>query len=546
MDEPRMRWWGWADPEQPVEVSAAGEALLREEIGLGDRSTPPVPLEEVRLPDPRLPEPAAAALRAAVGEERVRDDRETRVRHAAGRSYPDLVRLRSGDGSGAPDVVVYPGSEAEVVEVVRVCDAEGVAVVPFGGGTSVVGAVEALRDGHAAAIALDLRRLDSLNTDRASLTATIGAGLPGRDAEARLQGRGLTLGHFPQSFEFGSIGGYVATRSAGQASTGYGRIDEMVLGLRCVAPAGTLVAKPVPATAAGPSLLQLLVGSEGAFGVITEATLQVRALPRSRRYEGWSFKSFEEGCQAFRAMEQGHVSPDVARLSDESESRMAMAMSSHGGLVERLGRAYLGSRGHGSGCIAITGWEGEDEGAVARRAADTRRLLREHGALSLGASPGRAWLRARYLGPYQRDELLGRGAFAETLETATTWSNLAALHKAVADALRKALGDQGTPALVACHVSHLYPAGASLYFTFLASALPDRQLEQWAVAKRAAMEAIVAAGGTITHHHAVGHDHAEWLRQEIGDLGVETLRTVKDRLDPRGIMNPGKLLPPPR
>jgi alkyldihydroxyacetonephosphate synthase len=532
--EPRMRWWGWAEPDHPVEVSTAGEELLRSEIGLGDESFPPVGIDDVRLPEP-------AALPDLPGE--VLTDRESRIRHAAGRSYPDLVRLRSGDGSGAPDAVVLPGTEDEVAGVLAACAEAGVAVVPFGGGTSVVGGVEAGRGSHSAAIALDLRRLDSLTVDRVSLTATMGAGLPGRRAEARLQGRGLTLGHFPQSFEFGSVGGYVATRSAGQASTGYGRVDEMVLGLRCVAPAGTIAARPVPATAAGPSLLQLLVGSEGALGVITEATLAVRPLPAARRYEGWSFRSFAEGCAAFRAMEQGHVSPDVARLSDEPETRMAMAMSSHGGLAERLGRAYLGSRGHGSGSIAILGWEGEED-QVARRAADTRRVLRAHGGLALGARPGRSWLRARYLGPYQRDELLGRGALAETLETATSWSNLGALHRAVGDALRDALAARGTPALVACHVSHLYPSGASLYFTFLARAQRGEELDQWRAAKRAAMEAIVATGGTITHHHAVGRDHAEWLAAEVGDLGVEALRAVKDRLDPRGIMNPGKLLPP--
>ena len=537
--DPRMRWWGWAEPDHPIEVSAAGEELLRREIGLGDAVTPPVALDDVRLPEPaELPD----ALAEAVGAGNVLLDREVRVRHAAGRSYPDLVRLRSGDGSGAPDAVVLPGAEEEVAAVIAVCDAEGIAVVPFGGGTSVVGGVESLRGLHSASIALDLRRLDALSVDRPSLTATMGAGLPGRRAEARLQARGLTLGHFPQSFEFGSVGGYVATRSAGQASTGYGRADELVVGLRCVAPAGVLEAKPVPATAAGPSLLQLLTGSEGAFGVITEATLGVRPLPAERRYEGWSFRSFAEGCAAFRAMEQEHVSPDVARLSDEDETRMAMAMSSHGGLAERAGKAYLRSRGHGAGCIAIVGWEGA-EGHAARRAADTRRVLRAHGGLSLGARPGRSWLRARYLGPYQRDELLARGGLAETLETATSWSNLATLHRAVGDALREALGARGTPALVACHVSHLSPSGASLYFTFLARAQRGEELDQWRAAKRAAMEAIVANGGTITHHHAVGRDHAEWLRDEIGELGVEALRAVKERLDPRGIMNPGKLLP---
>jgi alkyldihydroxyacetonephosphate synthase len=542
MSTEQMRWYGWAEPEHPFVAPPEGEALLREEIGLDDRHTPPVALEAVRLPEAELPDAAAAALREAVGEERVSSDHEARVRHAAGRSYPDLFRLRSGELPAAPDAVVWPGSEDEVAAVLRVCGDAGVAVVPFGGGTSVVGGLDSLRGPHAATIALDLRRLDSLTTDRTSLTATMGGGLPGRRAEARLQARGLTLGHYPQSFEFGSIGGYVATRSAGQSSTGYGRIDETVLGLRCVAPTGTLEAKPHPATAAGPSLLQLLVGSEGALGAITEATLSVRPLPEARRYEGWSFRSFEEGAAAFRALEQGHVAPDIARLSDEDETRMAMAMSATGSAAERAGRAYLGLRGHGGGCIAILGWEGGRDD-VPRRAAETRRVARANGGLALGARPGRGWLRNRYLGPYQRDVLLDRGMLAETLETATSWSNLARLHGAVRDALHGALAARGTPALVACHVSHLYPSGASLYFTFLARSEPGRELEQWAAAKRAAMDAIVGAGGTITHHHAVGRDHAEWLAAEVGELGVEALRAVKDQLDPAGIMNPGKLLP---
>jgi alkyldihydroxyacetonephosphate synthase len=539
-----MRWWGWGEPPAPVRLSPAGEELIRSELGLPD-APPLVPpsIDEVRVPDPALPAGAEDALRAAVGDENVQLDRLSRVRRAAGRSYPDLFRLRSGDASNAPDAVVLPGSEEEIAAVLEVCGRERIAVVPFGGGTSVVGGVEPLHDGLEAAIALDLARLDSLTTDRRSLTATIGAGLPGRRAEARLQARGLTLGHFPQSFEYGSVGGYVATRSAGQASTGYGRIDKLVLGLRLVAPAGVLVVKPIPASAAGPSLRELVVGSEGALGVITEATLSVRPLPRARRYEGWSFKSFADGCEAFRALEHEHVAPDVARLSDEEETRLAMAMSSSGSLAERAGRAYLRARGHEGGCIVIVGWEGE-QAPVAARSADGARVLRAHGGLPLGSRPGRSWLRSRYLGPYLRDVLLGMGVMAETLETATTWSALGGLHDAVAGAIQEALTRRGTRPLVGCHVSHLYPAGASLYFTFMARAEPGEELDQWRAAKTAASRAIVENGGTITHHHAIGRDHVEWMRDEVGDLGVELLRAAKERLDPRGIMNPGKLIPP--
>jgi alkyldihydroxyacetonephosphate synthase len=383
-----------------------------------------------------------------------------------------------------------------------------------------------------------------LEVDRTSLLATFEPGVQAPRAETLLASRGLSLGHFPQSFEFATIGGFVATRSAGQASTGYGRIDELVTGLRCVTPAGELVVKPFPASAAGPSLKELLVGSEGVLGVITEATLQVRPLPERRRYEGWSFTSFEQGCEAFRQVEQADASPDVARLSDEDETRLSLALASSGSAAERVGRAYLRARGHAGGCIAIVGWEGRDR-EVARRRARTRALLRASAGLPLGERPGRSWLRSRYAAPYLRDALLDRGVMAETLETATSWSRLGGLQQAVRAALRDSLNARGTPPLVMCHVSHLYRDGASLYFTFIARQEDGVGLAQWRAAKRAASDAIVAGGGTITHHHAVGRDHAHWMRAEVGDLGLGVLRAAKACLDPRGIMNPGKLLPDP-
>src|SRR5829696_10520161 len=261
---------------------------------------------------------------------------------------------RARRGSAAPpDAVVSPADHDEVAELLEACADQRIAVVPFGGGTSVVGGVEPLHDGFDSVIALDLHRLDGVVVDHRSLTATLGAGLTGPQAEARLQSRGLTLGHFPQSFEFATIGGYVATRSAGQASTGYGRIDELVVGVRAATPAGDIETRAVPATAAGPSLRELIVGSEGVLGVITEATLRVRPLPRERRYEGWSFRSFAEGADAFRILEQSHASPDVARLSDEEETRLAMTLGASGSAAERAGKAYLKLRGHERGCIAI-------------------------------------------------------------------------------------------------------------------------------------------------------------------------------------------------
>jgi alkyldihydroxyacetonephosphate synthase len=538
-----MRWWGWGEDGHQVSLPEPAVALLREELGADLTARHgPVALDEVRLPEPRLPGSVRARLETAVGADRVEQDRGARVAHAAGRSYADLLRLRSGDAMSAPDAVVAPGSADEVRAVLAACAESRVAVVPFGGGTSVVGGVEPVSDGFDGAVALDLRRLDRvLDVDRESLTATLEAGLLGPDAERLLGEQGVTLGHYPQSFEYSTVGGWVATRSAGQASSGYGRIDELVEGLRLVAPAGEVTGRALPASGAGPDLRELIVGSEGVLGVICEATLRVRPVPELLRYEGWSFRSFAEGREAFRVMEQADASPDVARLSDEDETRLAFALAVGGGRVERAGRAYLRLRGHEGGCLAIVGFEGEEED-VERRRVRSGALLRAGGGLRLGRRPGEAWLRGRYAGPYLRDELLDHGLLVETLETAASWSNLEALYGAVGDALRASLGERGTPPLVMCHVSHLYRSGASLYFTFLARR-DDAPLEQWRAAKCAASEAIVAAGGTITHHHAVGRDHAAWMRAEVGELGLDLIRAAKGRLDPAGIMNPGKLLP---
>ena len=539
-----MRWWGWGEDGHDVTLPEHALAMLRDEIGLDPAAgSRPVALEEVKLPASRLEGASRQRLVTVVGEEHVRDDRAARVEHAAGRSYPDLFRLRSGAPAGAPDAVVEPGSADEVRALLSACAEGRIAVVPFGGGSSVVGGVDPVADGFPAVISLDLRRLDRVvAVDRTSLTATLEAGLFGPELERRLAAEGVTLGHFPQSFQFSTVGGWVATRSAGQASTGFGRIDELVEGLRMVAPAGDLNRRAVPATAAGPDVRELVVGSEGVLGVICEATLRVRELPDTRHYEGWSFRSFAEGCEALRVMEQADGSPDVTRLSDEQETRLSLALASTGSTTERAGRAYLRLRGHEGGCLAIVGFEG-DADDVERRRLHSGALLRAGGGLRLGRRPGEAWVRSRYAGPYLRDALLDHGGFVETLETATHWSNLPVLYAAVGDTLRRSLSERGTPPLVMCHVSHLYRSGASLYFTFLARQEPGAELDQWRAAKTAACDAIVANGGTITHHHAIGRDHTPWLAAEVGETAIDVLRAAKQRLDPAGIMNPGKLLP---
>jgi alkyldihydroxyacetonephosphate synthase len=540
--EPRMRWWGWGVDGHDEPLPKAAVALLRDELGAAGPVQRPVALDAVELAQPALPKQARERIAALVGPANMRDDRLTRIAHSAGRSYLDLVRLRSGRGLNAPDAVVFLQAREQVAGLLEICAAEGVAVVPFGGGTSVVGGVEALRGPFSAAISVDLGALHGLlGFDASSQLATFAAGTSGPQVERLLAELGHTLGHFPQSFEFSTIGGWAATRSAGQASTGYGRIDELVVALRAVTPSGELHPRPVPASAAGPDLRELLVGSEGVLGIITDVTVRVRPRPGARRYEGWSLPSFAAGADALRELEQSGAAPAVARLSDEEETRLSMALAS-GSTGARLLGAYLAARGRGAACLAILGFEG-GSAEIARRRSRARAIVRRHGGLVLGPAPGAAWLKGRYHGPYVRDELLARGVLVDTLETAAPWSALADTHRAVGEALRGALGARGTPARVMCHISHLYPTGGSLYFTFLARQERGAELEQWRAAKTAASDAIVASGATITHHHAVGRDHAPWLVAELGHVGIEALRAVKARLDPAGVMNPGKLLP---
>jgi alkyldihydroxyacetonephosphate synthase len=519
---PRLRWFGWGPPGTvDPELPEAAEPLLAQ-LGAG-RATPPVALEDVRLPESRLDD--VAPLVAVVGAEFVRDDRLARVSHAAGRSYLDLLALRAGDASNAPDAVVYPDDAEQVAALLRTCAQVGIDVIPFGGGTSVVGGVTAPAERSRPVVSLDLARLDALvSVDRVALTATVQAGMLGPALEAALGEHGLTLGHHPQSFEFSTVGGWVATRSAGQASTGYGAIAELVTGLRCATPAGELVARDLPATAAGPDLRQLLIGSEGALGVITEVTLKVRPAPAVRRYEAWTFPTFAAGLEALRALEQSHAAPDVSRLSDEAEGALNRMVAAHTAAVD------------GEGVAAILGWEGEAED-VAARAERSSEIARAHGGEVVPGDGGAMWAAGRYAAPYLRDVLMDRGVLVETLETAAPWSRLEELHTAVAAALREILGNP----LVLCHVSHLYASGASLYFTVLAGQDEGQEAAQWRAAKAAALDAMLATGATITHHHAVGRDHAPWLDGEIGALGRATLQAAKDELDPAHVMNPGVL-----
>ncbi|MEV4332740.1 FAD-binding oxidoreductase [Streptomyces sp. NPDC049597] len=527
-----MLWSGWGDPAKAAPLPGTVIGLLRDLLGVTPRESGPASLDAVEVPDSPLPDSAREALAACVGGEAyVRLDAESRIRHTRGKSTPDLLRIRAGETDDTPAAVVLPGSHDQVLAVLRACAGHGLSAVPFGGGTSVVGglAPEAKRP----FVALDLRRLDGLVAlDEVSRTATVQPGLRGPQCEALLNERGWTLGHFPQSYEWATVGGFAAARSSGQASAGYGRFDEMVLGLTLATPEGTLETGRAPRSAAGPDLRQLVLGSEGAFGVITAVTVRIRPLPQKRVYEGWRFATFEAGAAALRRLAQDGPRPTVLRLSDETETFIGLAQPDAIGTAEAPQAA---------GCMAIAGYEGTEEDTAARRAA-AREVLLACGGEFAGEEPGERWEHGRYNAPYLRDALLDAGAFAETLETAAFWSAVPGLYAAVRQALTGTLTEAGTPPLVMCHISHVYENGASLYFTVV-SAQGDEPVAHWERAKRAANDAILAAGGTISHHHGVGTDHRDWYTSEIGPVGIRMLQAVKAEIDPAGVLSPGVLIP---
>lgn len=518
--------WGVDPVGEPL--GEGTRALVRELLAVSAEDAPRFHADEVAASPSRLGADDLAALAAIVGERNVSTDDAQRLPRARGKSTPDLLAWRLDPEVPCPDAVVAPRTDDEVLALLEWCGGAGVAVVPFGGGTSVVGGLEPDAGGHRAVLSVDLAHFAGLESlDPVSGEAVLGAGLTGPRAEELLGAHGFSLGHFPQSFPHATIGGYAMTRSSGQSSAGYGRFDEMVRALTVVTPVGVVEAGRAPASAAGPDLRHWLLGSEGAFGICTRVTVRVHPVPEVVRHEAFRFPDFASGVRAVRAVEQQGSGPTVIRLSDETETAL---------------NAAVADEEAGEGCVCVTLFEGTPEHARSRHE-ETRAVLLAHGGASLGPEPAQAWERGRYAAPPLRDSLLDEGVLVETLETATDWSEIVGLRDAVVAALTRSLEDSGSVAAVLAHVSHVYPTGASLYFTVVAGQRGDDPVGQWRAAKHAASEAILAAGGTITHHHGVGADHRPYLAEELGAVGVRMLRAVKAELDPHGVCNPGKLVP---
>ncbi len=528
------RWNGWGDESVHDELAPGGAAAIERVVGPGTPQRAATLAEVVgavpvsRLPTHRL----------------VSHDPEIRVRHARGQSLPDWVALRTGRLGVAPDGVAFPNDAAEVRELLAWAAFVGARVVPYGGGTSVVGGVTAAADG-ASWLTLSLARLAGLRAlDDGSLLATFGPGTVGPDVEAALRARNLTLGHYPQSWELSTVGGWVAARSSGQQSAGYGRIEALFAGGTVEAPAGTLELPSHPASAAGPDLRQAILGSEGRLGVLTEATLRVAPVPEVEVFPTLFFPDWERALGFTRALARARLPLAMVRTSTPAETWTNLALAGHPRTLAAL-RRYLAVRGAGPGrCMVLLGLVGRRR-VVAATFAEVLAIGRGYGAVRAPATFGRQWQRNRFRTPYLRNTLWDAGYAVDTLETAVAWDRVPAMAAALAPAIRRGLLDEGERVHAFTHLSHVYPTGSSLYTTFVFRLAddPDVTLARWRRLKGLASEAIVRLGGTISHQHGVGTDHAPYLAAEKGELGMAALGDLARRFDPAGILHPGVLLP---
>ncbi len=527
------RWNGWGDDTYTYPLPDSAARFVEKLVGPGN------PPQEATM-DGIIQAMPASRLPA---HPLVSTEPEDRLRHARGQSLPDWIAMRSGCIQAFPDGVAYPLSEADVKSLIRLASDSGVHLIPYGGGTSVVGHINPI-PGDVPVLAIDMSRMNRLKRlDESSHLATFAAGVNGPDLEAQLRARGFTLGHYPQSFELSTLGGWIATRSSGQQSLGYGRIEKLFAGGRVESPAGELLLPAFPASAAGPDLKELVLGSEGRLGIITEATLRVSPLPEREDFHAIFFPDFERGQAAVRQMLWAGLPLSMLRFSTAAETETTLALAGHERLIGAL-EQLLSIRGMGEGkCMLLAGFTGRDD-LVKETRHEALDIASKYKGVHVGRTFGSQWHKSRFRTPYLRNTLWELGYALDTVETAVSWAEVSETVEAVNAAIRTGLLDLGERVHVFTHLSHLYPYGSSVYTTFLYRLANDPQedLRRWQILKSAASQAIPSHGGTISHQHGVGLDHLPYLPAEKGPLGMEALRDVFRHFDPDGIMNPGKLL----
>jgi alkyldihydroxyacetonephosphate synthase len=531
----RRKFWGWGyegqGPSREQQESIAGLLAARFDTGPLEIVDPPR-IEELALRKPRLSPPASLASLCS-------QSAEERAAHTYGKGFRDVVRAFRRDYSNPPDVVAFPREEADVAAVLEWCSSQRAVAIPYGGGSSVVGGVEPPRDDdYAGAVSIDLSRLDRvLEIDRMSRAARIQAGVLGPALEDQLRPQGLTLRHFPQSFEFSSLGGWIATRSGGHFATLYTHIDDFVESLRVVTPSGVVESRRLPGSGAGPSPDRMFLGSEGILGVITEAWMRLQDRPKFRAATAVKFADFLSGAKAVRAIAQAGLYPANCRLLDAGEAETAGAGSGDEAVLllafESADHSLDPWMSRALECAADHGGSFAEGAGRTKTDSDATR----------GGAAG-AW-RQSFLGaPYLRDAIVGMGILSETFETSITWDRFEHFHAAVMSAAQDAVKRVCGAGRVTVRFTHAYPDGPAPYYTILAPSTLSSQIEQWAEIKQAAADCLMGLGGTITHHHAVGRDHRPWYDRQRPEGFATALRAAKRALDPQAILNPGVLIDP--
>ena len=548
-----MKWWGWGHEDVTFDDSTKPELwpYLKRELGVDEiRWEKPVAFEDVTLPEQKNNEAFLAAIGAELGDGQVVDDKKSRLVHAAGKSFRDLWLMRHGQVQFAPDCVVYPDTEEDVALVVRAAHEHGVVLVPFGGGSNIAGCLVPSDRGGRMVVSLDMCRMHRvLEVDRYSLTARIQPGVYGQHLEDQLAEHGVTLGHFPDSFLHSTLGGWVATRSAGMQSDIYGKIEDMVISLRMVTPSGTIITRTVPKSSNGIDIKHLCIGSEGILGVITEVVVQVHHKPEKEDWYGWLFPDFKSGLDAIHECHRGDCMPTVTRLNDPKKTALSFAFKHpKTGIKDKIAKAFKWYIGNvkkidfNQCCLMVVKYEGTPQ-AFNRIKNRVTAIYKKHRGVCLGAEPGRSFAKVKFDFPHLRDYVMDRSIMADVSETATTWDNLRKLHESGLADVEQAIKDTGVDAWVGCHLSHSYRTGASLYFTFGCLQREGREIEQYLYVKKAAEDAFMKNGGTLSHHHAVGTEHLPWVEEDLSPTGLKAVKALKAGLDPNDIMNPGKIIP---
>lgn len=554
-----QKWWGWGVDgvsfDHTDKPKLAPFAMQR--LGL-DFNAPRAVIprfSDLQVPAPRLDDPMGAALRAAVGDDYVKVDDLDRVVHTYGKGFVDLVRVRAGDLPRVPDVVVYPADEDQVRAVVDTVEQLDAVVIPFGGGSNITGSLTPHPHETRVIVSLDLGRMNRvLEIDETAGLARIQAGVLGPDMEHQLNAQGWTVGHQPDSFNHSTLGGWIATRSSGMQSDKYGDIADIVRGLRVVQPHKVVVLRPLPSTSTGPSVREMIIGSEGRLGVITETWVNVHRVPLNRQIVAYLFPSWDAGLTAMRQFSISDAHPSVTRVSDGNETAFSFSTQKGGkpisALVQRGLFEVLRRRGWNMNamCLSFIGFEGGDIRVKADKAV-VRQIVKQNGGMVLGSGPGVLYDQKKFDTPYIRDALLDIGAVGDVSETAAPWSKLKTLYTNVIAAANDAFDSLGERGLIMCHLSHSYHSGACLYFTFvmkLGDGSHDEQLKRYWVVKTAIQQAFIDSGGTLSHHHGVGTDHAQWLPEDISEAGTDMMVALLRGVDPRRNLNPGTLLPADR